>query len=191
MTKKHQSSTELAFITGPTYLTILRMVLSIIFMLFALHPDIWAHVVALTIFAVAAITDKVDGNWARKSHQVTDLGAFLDPLADKMLVNLAFLVLVYTDVVPIWVFAVILVRDFAVDGMRMMSARNGVTIAASFYGKLKTTIQMIALLILLANTIFNNEVVSVLGNIVLYCALILTVFSGLDYLVRGLKSAIN
>lgn len=191
MTKKHQSSTELAFITGPTYLTILRMVLSIIFMLFALHPDIWAHVVALTIFAVAAITDKVDGNWARRSHQVTDLGAFLDPLADKMLVNLAFLVLVYTDVVPIWVFAVILVRDFAVDGMRMMSARNGVTIAASFYGKLKTTIQMIALLILLANTIFNNEVVSVLGNIVLYCALILTVFSGLDYLARGLKSAIN
>ena len=145
-------------LNGPTCLTILRMILSAVFMIFALLPDAWARVVALIVFIVAAITDKIDGIWARRRKIVTDLGAFLDPLADKMLVNLAFLALVYINVVPIWVFAVILVRDFAVDGMRMMSARDGVTIAASFYGKLKTTVQMIALIILQTYLIFNNEV---------------------------------
>lgn len=174
-------------LTGPTYLTILRMVLSIIFMIFALLPYAWSRIVALAIFIIAAITDKIDGIWARKSHTVTDLGAFLDPLADKMLVNLAFLVLVYLDVVPLWVFAVILVRDFAVDGMRMMVARTGITIAASFYGKLKTTMQMIALIILLLNLTVNLDFFTILGNIALYLALILTVFSGTDYLIKGWK----
>ena len=129
--------------------------------------------------------------WARKKKIVTDLGAFLDPLADKMLVNLAFLVLVYLNVVPLWVFAIILVRDFAVDGMRMMAARDGVTIAASYYGKLKTTVQMIALIILILNLIVNLEVFTILGNIALYLALILTIFSGVDYLAKGYKLVIK
>ena len=174
-------------ITGPTCLTILRMLLSVAFLVFATLPDTWAKITALVIFIVASITDKIDGNWARKSKQVTDLGAFLDPLADKMLINLAFLVLVYLNVVPLWVFAVILIRDFAVDGMRMMAARNNITIAASFYGKLKTTVQMTALIILLLNLIVNNDILAILGNIALYLALILTVFSGADYLIKGKK----
>ncbi len=177
--------------TGPTILTISRMFLSVIFMIFALLPYTWAKIVALTVFVIGAITDRIDGNWARKKKMVTDLGAFLDPLADKMLVNLAFLVLVYLNVVPIWIFAIILVRDFAVDGMRMMAARDGVTIAASFYGKLKTTIQMIALIILLLNLIVNLEVFSILGNAALYLALALTVFSGLDYLTKGWDKVIK
>ena len=171
--------------TGPTCLTILRMILSVVFVIFATLPDLWAKITALVIFIVAAITDKIDGNWARKSKKVTDLGAFLDPLADKMLVNLAFLVLVYLGVVPLWVFAVILVRDFAVDGMRMMIARTGTTVAASFLGKLKTTLQMTALIIILANQIFSLEFFAVLGNIALYLALALTVISGADYLIKG------
>ena len=111
--------------TGPTYLTILRMVLSVVFMIFAVLPDTWAKIVALVIFIIAAITDKIDGIWARKSKKVTDLGAFLDPLADKMLVNLAFLVLTYLNVVPLWVFAIILVRDFAVDGRQEQNHHCG------------------------------------------------------------------
>ena len=174
-------------ITGPTYLTLLRMVLSIAFMVFATLPDTWAKITALVIFIVASITDEIDGNWARKSKQVTDLGAFLDPLADKMLVNLAFLILVYMGIVPLWVFATILVRDFAVDGMRMMAARQNITIAASFYGKLKTTVQMIALIVILFNNIVNLEFLGILGNIALYLALALTVFSGMDYLIKGFK----
>lgn len=177
--------------TGPTILTISRMILSIIFMIFALLPDTWAKIVALVVFIIGAITDRIDGKWARKKKIVTDLGAFLDPLADKMLVNLAFLVLVYINVVPIWVFAIILIRDFAVDGMRMMAARDGVTIAASIYGKLKTTVQMIALIILLLNLIVNLEIFTILGNIALYLALVLTVFSGADYLIKGWKKVIK
>ncbi|MDO4747154.1 MAG: CDP-diacylglycerol--glycerol-3-phosphate 3-phosphatidyltransferase, partial [Candidatus Saccharibacteria bacterium] len=149
--------------TGPTYLTILRMLLSVVFLVFATLPDTWARITALVIFIIASITDKIDGHWARKSKQVTDLGAFLDPLADKMLINLAFLALVYLGVVPLWVFAIILVRDFAVDGMRMMAARNKITIAASFFGKLKTTVQMITLIILLLNLIINNDIIGILA----------------------------
>lgn len=178
-------------LTGPTYLTILRMILSVVFMVFALLPHYWASIVALIVFIAAAITDKIDGIWARKSKQETDLGAFLDPLADKMLVDLAFLVLVYINIVPIWVFAIILVRDLAVDGMRMMAARSGVTIAASFLGKLKTTVQMTALITLLSAIVLQNDIIHILGLIALYLALALTVFSGADYLIKGYKKFIR
>ena len=177
--------------TGPTILTISRMVLSVAFLVFVLLPDTWARVVALIIFIIASFTDLIDGKWARKKKIVTDLGAFLDPLADKMLVNLAFLALVYLDIVPLWVFAIILVRDFAVDGMRMMSARAGTTISASFYGKLKTTVQMTALIIMLLNLIVNLDIFAILGNIVLYLALALTIFSGVDYLYKGWQKLIK
>ena len=178
-------------LTGPTYLTIARMVVSVLFMVFVLLPETWAKIVALVLFIAGAISDLIDGKWARRDKIVTDLGAFLDPLADKMLVNLAFLALVVLGVVPVWAFAIILVRDFAVDGMRMMAARDGVTIAASFYGKLKTTTQMTALIILLLNLIVNLEFFTVIGNIALYLALILTVFSGGDYLIKGWKKVIK
>ena len=167
------------------------MVLSVLFMIFALLPDTWAKITALVIFIVASITDNIDGKWARKKKIVTDLGAFLDPLADKMLTSLAFLTLVYQNIVPLWFFAIILVRDFAVDGMRMMAARDGITISASIYGKLKTTTQMIALIILLFNQIFNQDIFMVLGNIVLYLSLVLTIFSGADYLIKGWKKVIK
>ena len=167
------------------------MVVSVLFMVFVLLPETWAKIVALVLFIAGAISDLIDGKWARRDKIVTDLGAFLDPLADKMLVNLAFLALVVLGVVPVWVFAIILVRDFAVDGMRMMAARDGVTIAASFYGKLKTTMQMTALIILLLNLIVNLEFFTVIGNIALYLALILTVFSGGDYLIKGWKKVIK
>ena len=178
-------------ITGPTYLTLLRMLLSAAFVIFAMLEPVWAKIVALVLFIVAALTDLIDGKWARKKKTVTDLGAFLDPLADKMLVNLAFLVLVYLGVVPLWVFAIILVRDFAVDGMRMMSAKDGLTIAASNYGKWKTAFQMTALIIILLNLIANLEIFTILGNIFLYLALFLTIFSGADYLLKGYRKLIK
>lgn len=175
-------------ITLPTYITITRMVFSILFFVFMLSPGVWAKIVALVLFALGALSDKIDGALARKQNTVTDLGVFLDPLADKMLVNLALLALVVQGVVPAWVFAVILVRDFAVDGMRMAMARNGATIAASFYGKLKTTVQMISLIILIANLVICADFLAVIGDIALYTALILTVFSGIDYLAKGYKN---
>ena len=177
--------------TGPTILTMLRMALAIVFMVFALLPYHWASVVALIVFITAAITDKIDGIWARKSKLVTDLGAFLDPIADKMLIDLAFLVLVYIGLVPIWVFAIILIRDLAVDGMRMMAARNKVTIAASFLGKLKTTFQMTALITILASTVLQNNTIYTIGLVILYIALALTIISGADYLIKGYRKFIK
>ena len=178
-------------LTGPTYLTIARMILSILFMIFVLIPETWSRIVALILFITGAISDLIDGKWARKQKIVTDLGAFLDPLADKMLVNLAFLALTTLNIVPVWIFAIILVRDFAVDGMRMMVARSNITVAASFYGKLKTTFQMTALIILLLNLIVNLEVFTILGNITLGIALVLTIISGGDYLIKGWKKIIK
>ncbi len=180
-----------AKITGPTYLTLLRMLLAATFMVFVMLGPIWAKIIALFLFIVASLTDLIDGKWARKQKIVTDLGAFLDPLADKMLVNLAFLALVSLGVVPLWVFAIILVRDFAVDGMRMMAARSGQTIAASNWGKWKTTFQMTALIIILLNLIVNLEIFTVLGNIFLYLALLLTIYSGADYLIKGYQKFIK
>ncbi len=176
---------------GPTSLTVIRMLLAALFTVFAMIPTRWARITALLIFVSAAITDRIDGEWARKKKEVTDLGAFLDPLADKMLVNLAFLVLVYQEIIPLWVFAIILVRDFAVDGMRMMAAKKHKTISASFYGKLKTTFQMAALIIILLNTLISNNIIGIIGNIVLYVSLIMTIYSGADYLIKGYKKFIK
>lgn len=169
-------------LTGPTMLTIARMLLAVLFLIFVIVPANWAHVVALILFIIGAISDHIDGRWARQTHKVTDLGAFLDPLADKMLVNLAFLALVSLGVVPVWVFAIILVRDFAIDGMRMMLAREGITLAAAFAGKLKTTLQLTALIMLLVNLIANWAWLSVIANITLALALIMTVYSGVEYM---------
>lgn len=188
---KKKKTTKKQTLTGPTYLTILRMLLSVLFVVFVQMPEMWAKITALVVFTIGALTDKIDGIWARKKKLVTDMGAFLDPLADKMLVDLAFLVLVYLNVIPLWVFAVIIVRDLAVDGMRMMVARDGVTVAASFYGKLKTTMQMIALFIIQLNLIVPSDFLNITGNIILYIALALTVYSGMDYLVKGYQVVIK
>ena len=178
-------------ITGPTILTIARMFLAVIFFILVLIPTLATHILALIVFIAGAISDLIDGKWARKRQKVTDLGAFLDPLADKMLTSLAFLALVEMQIVPIWVFAIILIRDFAVDGMRMMAAREGITIAASKYGKLKTVFQLVALIIILANLVLNWVFLTIIGNIVLYIALALTIFSGADYLVKNWKRVIK
>jgi CDP-diacylglycerol---glycerol-3-phosphate 3-phosphatidyltransferase len=178
-------------INGPTYLTILRIILSLVFLIFILIPETWAQIVALIIFIIAAITDKIDGIWARQSHIVTDLGAFLDPLADKMLVNLAFLALVYLGMVPVWAFAIILVRDFAVDGLRMMFAKKGIPVAASFFGKLKTTFQMLALAVLIFNLIVNLTPITIISNILLYLALIFTVLSGANYFKKAYQKILK
>ena len=178
-------------LNGPTILTIVRILLVLPFMILLFLDGPVPKVTAFAIFVIASLTDLVDGKWARKKKIVTDFGAFLDPLADKMLVNLAFLALVYLNVVPLWVFAIILVRDFAVDGMRMTAAREGITISASIFGKLKTTFQMIALSILILNLSCNLEFFSIVGNIILYIAFALTIYSGADYLIKGSKLIIK
>ena len=193
----------------PNRITLSRIILSILVLLILVMPldklgiglpDITVttslrvnmkYIVCGILFFIASITDFIDGHIARKRHMVTDFGKLMDAIADKMLVNLAFLILVASNVIPLWVFAIILVRDFAVDGMRMMAAKNKVTIAASILGKLKTVTQMLAIIIMLLNLILCWPALKIIGDIVLYIALALTVISGLSYLKRGWKVAIK
>lgn len=179
------------YINGPTILTLLRIVLIVPLMIAFFIDNLPAKIITILCFVIASVTDFIDGRWARRDKIVTDLGAFLDPLADKMLVNLTFLVLVYMNIVPLWIFAIILVRDFAVDGMRMLSAKNGITISASIFGKAKTMLQMFTLTLILINRIFNFEILESLNFVLLLFVVVLTIFSGADYLIKGWKQLIK
>ncbi len=172
---------------GPTILTIFRIVLIVPIMILIFMDNLPAEIATIALFVIASITDEIDGRWARKAKKVTDLGAFLDPLADKMLINLTFLALVTMNLMPLWMFAVILIRDFAVDGMRMMVAKKGITISASFAGKVKTTMQMITIILILLNQILNLEPLAIINTILLYIVVFLTVLSGVIYLFKGRK----
>lgn len=176
---------------GPTILTLSRIILVIPLVICFFIDNLPAQIITLVCFIVASVTDFIDGRWARKKKIVTDFGAFLDPLADKMLVNLTFLLLVYVNIVPLWMFAIILVRDFAVDGMRMLAAKNGITVSASVFGKSKTMVQMITLSLILLNIILNDEILAGFNMAFLYLVVFLTVFSGADYLIKGWKQLIK
>lgn len=174
-------------INGPTILTITRVFL-VIPVLVGIYVDtLPARIVALACFVIASITDYIDGAWARREKLVTNLGKFLDPLADKLLVNLTFLCLVALGVVPVWMFGIILARDFIVDGIRMLAASKRVTIAASKVGKLKTMTQMLTLTLILVNLIIGNVAFGIVNTILLYMVVFLTILSGIDYAVRGRK----
>lgn len=172
---------------GPTVLTIFRILLVAPLMILIFMDNDVAKIATIVIFTIASLTDFVDGRWARKTKKVTDLGAFLDPLADKMLVNLTFLALVAMNLVPLWIFGIILIRDFAVDGMRMMVAKTGTVVSASIFGKAKTMVQMITVISILLNRILNLEPLTLANNILLYIVLGLTILSGLIYLIKGSK----
>lgn len=169
----------------PTILTIFRIVLVAPLMICIFMDNLPAQIAAIAIFTIASLTDFIDGRLARKNKQVTDLGAFLDPLADKMLINLTFLALVALNLMPLWMFAVVLIRDFAVDGMRMMIAKKGTVVSASIFGKLKTAVQMITVISILLNRILNLEPLTVTNIILLYIVVFLTVLSGMIYLAKG------
>lgn len=186
MTKKKTNIINL-----PTILTLIRVILVIPLFVLIFFDNLPAKILTLAFFIVASVTDFVDGYLARKNKQVTDLGAFLDPLADKMLVNLTFLALTYQNLVPIWLFAIIIVRDFMVDGVRMMEAKKDITLAASKTGKAKTMVQMITLSLILLNKIIGSEIFANINFALLIIVLVLTVISGLEYLVKGWKSIIK
>ena len=171
----------------PTILTILRIVLIAPLMICIFMNNLTAQIIMVLCFVLASITDFVDGRLARKNKQVTTLGEFLDPLADKMLVNLTFLALVVLEQVPVWMFGVILIRDFMIDGLRMMTSSKGIALAAGKIGKIKTTVQMVTITSILVNLIFVNEVWGIINIILLYVVVLLTVWSGADYLYKGRK----
>jgi len=144
-----------------------------------------AHFWGAILFIFASATDWVDGFYARKYNLVTNLGKFLDPLADKLLVSAALILLVELNSAPAWVVILIISREFAVTGLRLVAAGEGTVLAASKLGKLKTTTQLIAIAVLLLNNFPFAYMNIEFGTIMLYVALFFTVLSGYDYFAKN------
>lgn len=159
----------------PNFLTVVRIVLIPVFLLFSsLSGAIW-HGVAAAVFALASLTDYLDGYLARKWQVVTNFGKFADPLADKILVMSAFIMLVGADLAPAWVAAVIVCRELAVTGLRLLLVETGgEVLAAAMPGKIKTVTQMFAVIFLFLHW-------TMLGQVTLYICLFFTLYSGYDY----------
>ena len=134
------------------------------------------------IFIAASFTDMLDGKIARKYNLVTNFGKIMDPLADKVLVYSAFCLMV-PDPVPGWMLIIILAREFLVAGVRTVAASEGIVIAAAMSGKIKTVLQMVAVCMLLIAPVINTSWFLILGKIVLWAALVMTVISGVQYVV--------
>ncbi len=166
----------------PNKLTMFRVILIPFFIVFLLVPitpyDKW---IALGIFIIASLTDLLDGKIARKYNLVTNFGKFMDPLADKLLVCSALICLIELDKIPSWMVIIIIAREFIISGFRLVASDNGVVIAASYFGKFKTTFQMIAVCLMIADI----SALSLVTQIVLWIAVVLTVVSLIDYLVKN------
>lgn len=136
------------------------------------------------LFVLASITDFLDGYVARKYNQITTFGKFLDPIADKVLVMVAFLFLLWQapDRVPMWAVMIVIIREFSVTGIRLLAIEKGHVIAASPLGKVKTATTMVALIVLLFNDFGLTPWV---GNVLFWTAIVFTVLSGLDYIVKN------
>lgn len=168
----------------PNKITMFRVVLIPVFVVLMLVPQIpFGNLLAAVVFVIACISDFFDGYLARKYKLVTNFGKFMDPLADKLLVCSALICLVGLDRVPAWIVIIIIAREFIISGFRLIASDNGVVIAASFFGKFKTTAQMIACILLILQLPFAWAKVASL--IFLYLALILTVISLCEYVWKN------
>ncbi len=154
----------------------------VFFMLAPYFPDNGKYI-AVAIFIIASLTDMLDGKIARKYNLVTNFGKFMDPLADKLLVCSAMICLVATGQLASWIVIIIISREFIISGFRLIAADNGIVIAASYWGKFKTVFQMLMIIVLILDV--QNAGFQVLGVILTYVALILTVVSLIDYIVKN------
>ena len=178
----------------PNKLTLLRIALIPVFVVLLSFPNMWCQLAAALVFIGASVTDFLDGNIARKHNLVTNFGKFADPIADKMLVMSAYIVLVSQGRMPAWVCIVFLAREFTISGFRLVAAGSGKVISAAMLGKIKTVTQMIAsvMLVLLlpcqgheAIFGFMGTVGEVMANVMMYVALVMTVWSGVDYIYKN------
>ena len=175
----------------PNKLTILRTIMIPVFLIFLYIPglDMTGDVLAAAIFVLASFTDLLDGKIARKYNLVTNFGKFMDPLADKLLVCSALIALVDLNRIPAWVVIIIIAREFIISGFRLIASDNGVVIAASYWGKFKTTFQMIMIILLILNIDYPYS--NIVNMVIMYIALALTIISLLDYIIKNYKVFID
>ena len=170
----------------PNKLTVLRVIMIPFFVvsLLAFYGEVrLLRNLAAAIFIVASLTDMLDGKIARKYNLVTNFGKFMDPLADKLLVCSALICLIELGQLPSWMVIIIVSREFIISGFRLIAAEQGIVIAASYWGKFKTTFQMIAVILM----IVNLPVLHILTVACTWIALVLTVVSLVDYIVKNHK----
>ena len=169
----------------PNKLTVLRVIMVPFFVFFML-TDVGGPAnkwIALVLFCVASLTDMLDGKIARARNLVTNFGKFMDPLADKLLVCSAMICMIPLGKLQAWFVIIIIAREFIISGFRLVAADNGIVIAASYWGKFKTTFQMLMVIVLILNV--QMPFFQILGKILTYAALILTVVSLIDYIVKN------
>ena len=169
----------------PNKLTCFRVVLIPFFVFFMMAPffEGYGNYIALVIFIVASLTDLLDGKIARKYHLVTNFGKFMDPLADKLLVCSAMICLIQTGQLAAWIVIIIISREFIISGFRLIASDNGVVIAASYWGKFKTTFQILMVIALILNLPYTWF--QALGTVLIYVSLALTIISLIDYIVKN------
>lgn len=167
----------------PNKLTIFRVILIIPFVIIMLSDFLGdaSKWVALAIFIIASLTDLLDGKIARKYNLITNFGKFMDPLADKLLVSAAMICLVEMGKIPSWIVIIIISREFIISGFRLIASDNGVVIAASYWGKFKTVFQMVMVILMIADICQ----IQILTTVIMWVALVLTVISLIDYLIKN------
>jgi len=166
------------------YLTLSRIIMIPLIVFFLFFEGKWAAFIAAFIFSVASITDWVDGYIARKQQTVSSLGKFLDPLADKLLVMSTMVMLIPLERIPAWMVVIIMGREISITGLRGIASSEGVVIAASKLGKYKTGFQIASLIGLLLHYEYYGLNFHFLGMILLWIALVLTLWSGYDYIFK-------
>ncbi|MFV0464841.1 MAG: CDP-diacylglycerol--glycerol-3-phosphate 3-phosphatidyltransferase [Lachnospiraceae bacterium] len=169
----------------PNKLTIIRVLMIPFFVFFLLYEPLGntGRYISLAIFIVASLTDLADGKIARKYNLVTNFGKFMDPLADKLLVSAAMICLIETGQLASWIVIIIISREFIISGFRLIASDNGIVIAASQWGKFKTTFQMVMIILLILNLSFTAYVI--FTQIIVYIALALTIISLIDYIAKN------
>jgi CDP-diacylglycerol--glycerol-3-phosphate 3-phosphatidyltransferase len=149
-----------------------------------LIPDIpYGRYIAAAVFIIAALSDLLDGYIARKNNLITNFGKFMDPMADKLLVSSALICFVELKLLPAWIVIIIIAREFIISGFRLIASDQGVVLAAGWWGKLKTNVQMIMSVMLIIN--LDYTIINVLEQIFIYAAVILTIISLIDYLYHN------
>ena len=170
----------------PNKLTTLRVIMIPFFVFFLLWQNgenRTFRMIALALFIIASLTDLLDGKIARKYNLVTNFGKFMDPLADKLLVCSALICLIELNALPAWMVIVIISREFIISGFRLVASDNGVVIAASYWGKFKTTFQMVSVVLL----ILDIPALAFVTTICVWIALLLTIVSLVDYIYKNHK----